>query len=245
MGDSGIDRPAKFVAVITHVREVSLLGTADLRFWQDRLRSEKLCPIECDGKAQILISAVDARFKGLRFQELSVSIAAGPVDGSAERAGYYLARAFNSRRLFAWVERRMFSTPYYHARVEVDCGLPASIDVAEGNRILLSARMTSDGAGRVPLRSGDECWEGPIFLPRSQRRADGQGKWFFATIGGHTQTYAFAGSDALTLNPHGRHEIFQWLIDSDFKAGKWIIRENATHARSKTFDTNKFAHRTR
>ena len=237
MGNSGIARPVKFVAVITHAREVSLLGTADLRFWQDRLRSERLHPIERDGKAQILISAVDARFKGLRFQELSVSIAAGPVDGSAERAGYYLARAFNSRRLFAWVERRMLSTPYYHARVEVDCGLPASIDVADGSRILLGARMTSDGAaGRVPLRSGDEFWEGPLFLPRSGRRADSPGNWFFAKIGGHAQTYAFAAGDVLTLSPHGSHEIFQSLIDSGFKARDWIIRENATHAKSKTFD---------
>ena len=34
----------KYVADLKHVREVSLLGTADLAFWEDRLRGEGLAP---------------------------------------------------------------------------------------------------------------------------------------------------------------------------------------------------------
>jgi len=44
--------PVKWVAELSHVREVTQLGTADLPYWQDRLREEKLDPAERDGQAQ-------------------------------------------------------------------------------------------------------------------------------------------------------------------------------------------------
>src|SRR6202034_4248097 len=50
-----MEMPVKWVAELAHVREVSLLGTADLAYWKERLRAEGLCPAGRDGQAQILI----------------------------------------------------------------------------------------------------------------------------------------------------------------------------------------------
>src|SRR5687768_10385823 len=60
----------KYVATLSRVREVSLLGTADLGFWQKQLGAVNLAPAEFDGSARVLVSASDATFMGLRFQEL-------------------------------------------------------------------------------------------------------------------------------------------------------------------------------
>ncbi|MDB6031367.1 MAG: hypothetical protein JWM16_1705 [Verrucomicrobiales bacterium] len=45
----------RYVAEPKHVEEVSLRGTADLPFWQDRLKREGLVPAERQGRAQVLI----------------------------------------------------------------------------------------------------------------------------------------------------------------------------------------------
>ena len=65
-----MNKPVKWAAELEHVREVSLLGTADLAFWKDRLLTQDLLPIERDGQAQLLIVAADSKFKGIRFREL-------------------------------------------------------------------------------------------------------------------------------------------------------------------------------
>ena len=86
--------PVKYVASLDHVREVSLLGSADLAFWRERLKPEGLEAEERDGRAQILIVGAEAKFRGIRFSELSFSVM---VHG-----GMFLLRALNSRRFFAF-----------------------------------------------------------------------------------------------------------------------------------------------
>jgi hypothetical protein len=49
----------KWAAELSHVREVSLLGTADGAFWTQRLRDEDLSLAHRDGKAQVMIVAAD------------------------------------------------------------------------------------------------------------------------------------------------------------------------------------------
>jgi hypothetical protein len=39
----------KWAAQIAHVREVSLLSTADLAYWDERLLGENLLAAQCDG----------------------------------------------------------------------------------------------------------------------------------------------------------------------------------------------------
>src|SRR5689334_13869653 len=99
---------AKWAAKLTGVHEVSLTGSADLAYWQKQLEPQRLAPIEADGRAQVLIIAAAARFKGVRFRELSFSIQARPIDGSATDQGAFLVQAFSSNRFFAWCERRLF-----------------------------------------------------------------------------------------------------------------------------------------
>src|ERR1700722_18290838 len=98
----------KWAAQIAHVREVSLLGTADLAYWEDRLRRENLLPAERDGQAQLLIIATDSKYMGVRFRELSFSVLVSWSEGGVPQDAAYLVRAFNSFRFFALCERVLF-----------------------------------------------------------------------------------------------------------------------------------------
>ena len=80
----------KWAAELAHVREVSLLGTADLAFWRDRLRKEDLVLTERDGRAQILIIAVEGRFWGVRFHELSFAVLVSRHEEGTQQDACYL-----------------------------------------------------------------------------------------------------------------------------------------------------------
>jgi hypothetical protein len=233
----------KWAAELAHVREVSLLGTADLAFWQERLLKEKLLPAESDGRAQLLITAADAKYMGVRFRELSVSVVVSRPQEGAWQDAAYLVRAFNSCRLFAFCERAFFSTPYYHGDVRVSASLPASVQLFKQGEVVFAAEMVADapGLGREPSRCGEDCWEGPVFLPESRRRKGRQGKLFIARLRGHTQRYPFLpGSDSVAIKPSPDSEVLQALQGSHFVAKEWIVRADATHAKSKTYKRDYF-----
>jgi hypothetical protein len=222
----------KYVADLKHVREVSLLGTADLAFWADRLRKEGLVPAEQDGKAQLLVIAADAKFLGVRFRELSFSVL---VSGHGH--GAFLIQAFNSSRLFAFCERAFFSTPYYHGDVRVSAAFPASIELTAGGGAVFRARMQGASApGEGLARGGEDGWEGPVFLPAGRHGKGRPGNLFFARIRGHTRAYPFLPSgDSLTVRPSADSGALQALADSHFAGMEWAVREDATHAKSKTY----------
>jgi hypothetical protein len=215
------------------VREVSLVGTADLAYWRERLAREELAPAEKDGHAQILIVAADSRFMGVRFRELSVSVLVSGTTGGSPHDGAYLIRAFNSSRFFAFCERTFFATPYEYGDVSVSVAPPAGVRVAQQGKLVFEAQMAT---GRAPSHRGPGGWNGPVYLPAG-RRASGRGtKLFFARIGGETETYPFLpGSDSLTIGPSAGEEVFQSLVDSHFVPRGWSIRPNAMHAKSKTY----------
>ena len=228
----------KYVAQLAGVGEVSLLGTADSRFWSEELAKQNLCPTERAGRAQLLLSAIDSKFRGIRFQELCISVLAYRHVRGVRRDGLYLAQAFNSSRLFALVERMWFSTPYQHGKVQVDLPLPAAIELVKDRKTAFRAEMGADASAlsRRPLASGDDGWEGPIFLPGKDSRPNARHKMFFAKIAGRTETYPYLQScDMLTIVPSPGTPILRALVASGFCAQQWIIRESATHARSKTF----------
>ncbi len=247
----------KYVAELSHVREVSLLGSADLGFWTERLRVESLAPVEHAGRARVLVVACDSKFFGARFRELSFSVfvhrpdesgwvgrtapsAYGGTAPSADAA--FLVQAFNSSRFFAWSERTWFSTPYHHGMIDVDVELPASMRLDLEGQTVFSAVMSGDpqaaGLGdprRSPVRAGVEGFDGPIFLPRNRRETATSGRLFFAKIKGETQAHPFSRKDTLTISPSADCPILQALIDSHFVVDEWLIRRDATHAKSKTF----------
>ena len=80
--------PVRYVAKPTHVREVSLLGTADLAFWTTYLRQQNLLPVHRSDRAQILIVAGEMTFLGIQCTEVSFSVRTVPVSscGSLRQA---------------------------------------------------------------------------------------------------------------------------------------------------------------
>ncbi len=229
----------KWAAELAHVREVSLLGTADLAFWKDRLLNEDLLPaVDEHGNARILIVAADLRFLGVRFHELSFSVLVHRQAQAGRQDAAYLLGAFNSRRFFAWSERVFFATPYDHADVRVSAAFPASIQLVRRGELLFAAEMDADssGPGRAPARRGEERWEGPIFLPKRRRGNGAQGNLFFTRICGDAEIYPFLpAQDTLTFRRISDSEVLRPLLDSHFSAKEWSIRADATHAKSKTY----------
>jgi hypothetical protein len=228
----------QYVADLAHVREVSLLGTADLAFWEDRLRKEGLAPAGRDGKAQLLIVAAEAKFMGVPFREVSFSVLVSPPGPGASQDAAFLAQAFNSCRLFAFCERALFSTPYYYGDLRISTTAPVSIRLARGGAVVFEAEMRAGPSAprRAPSRSGEEGWEGPVFLPGGRRGKGGPGKLLFARIRGHTRAYPFLpAEDAVTIRPSRGAEVLQALVDSQFAGKDWAVREDARHAKSKTY----------
>lgn len=229
----------KYAARLDHVREVTLQGEAELAFWGGRLREHDMVPVEEDGKAQILIIAADAKFAGVRFREVSVSVAVSRPEGAARKDAVFLVQAFNSSRFFAFCERAVFKTPYQHGRTRVSASYPPSIQVRLGGEVVLQAGMGLDpsGTAREPSRAGEDGWEGPVFLPEGRRGSGQPGRLFFARIGGQTRVYPFReGHDTVTIRASpGGPTVFRDLVDSRFTGKTWIVRENAEHAKSKTY----------
>jgi hypothetical protein len=231
----------KWAAELAHVQEVSLLGTADLSFWKDRLLNEDLLPAESGGQAQLLIIASNLKYMGVRFRELSFSVLVSRREAGVPQDASYLVRAFNSFRPFAFCERVLFSTPYYHGDVRVSASLPASMHLVKKGEVVFAAEMGADasGLGRDASRSGEDGWEGPVFLPESRRGEGRQGKLFVARLRGYTRTYPFLpGTDSVAIRPSPDSEFLEFLQtlrDSHFVAKEWIVREDAMHAKSKTY----------
>jgi len=225
-------RQIKWTAKLEHVREVSLLGTADLEYWKRRLQKDALVPLGNDGQAQILVIAADSKYMGMPFRELSFSVLVS--DPMQDGVAAYLVQAFNSSRLFAFCERALFSTPYFHANVRVSTVQPVSVELRTTAGCLFNAELQA--GQREPLRCEDDGWEGRIYLPGHRGTKQDRSKLFFARIQGTTTTYEFVPSkDLLTLSPSASLDVLQALCDSHFVARQWMIREDATHAKSKTY----------
>ena len=230
-------KPPKYIAQLQHVREVSLLGGADLAWWTEHLLGEGLFPAVSAGRVQILISGIDSKFMGLPFRELVIAAFTTCTAGSDQRDGAYLLHAFNSSRLLAWSERTFFSTPYVHAQVDVAIGPPAKLLIKQSNKQLLRVERAGgdSAASRQPQRAGDELWEGPIYIPSPPGSHPTSRQQFYGRLGGFTRTYPFdPARDSFALEPSASAPVLQWLLDSGFAPTQWAIRDDAHHARSKT-----------
>jgi hypothetical protein len=208
-----------YISTITDVREVALAGTADLAYWRERLRGEGLAPLDDDGRASLLLTAIESKFRGIPFRELSISVL---LPGG----GAFLAHAFNSSRLLAFAERAFFQTPYHLAQLTVDERHPVSIGVARNGRDLFAARM---GSERPPAGREDMIFDGPIYLP-------GGMKMFFARLSGAAGIFPFEAVDTVTLTPDSTESIFRRLLESGFAGEEWRVRSGAVHARTKTYN---------
>jgi hypothetical protein len=223
----------KWAAQLSHVREVTLRGEADLGFWTEYLAPHHLAPLPRDGGAQLMIIAADARFRGVRFREVSFSVLVVPPDPSLGNEAAYLLGAFNSNRFFAWCERMLFSTPYAHAEVEVTTA-PPGVRLARAGATMFQAWMAGEPpATALPPAPAPGGFEGPVLLPRRPGR---DAKYFFARIAGLTTTLPVADHGAaVSINPPADAPALQALLDSHFVPTEWQLRPDASHAKSKTY----------
>jgi hypothetical protein len=227
----------KWTAQLDQVQEVSLLGTADLHFWQERLTGEGLSPVNRGGRAAILVVSAAGRYMGIRFREMSISV----IVSSAEVTSYFLLRAFNSNRFFAFCERVFFSTPYEGECVDVVPDIPAAISVGQHDHTAFHASMhvTDRLATRTPNQEYEEALLAQILLPCKTDATSRQAKMFFARIRGTTKIYPFlAGRDIISIDSRTNGDVFHTLSESNFVPEEWIVRLNAFHAKSKTYARN-------
>lgn len=207
-----------YISTITGVREVGLRGTADLAYWRKQLQAERLAPLDENGRASLLLTAIESKFRGIPFRELSISVLL--ADGGA-----FLAHAFNSSRLLALAERAFFQTPYHLAELTIDEQYPARMGAAQAGRSLFQASM---GDRRPPESEKDVVVDGPIFLPGGQ-------KVFYARLSGMGDIFTYQASDSVTFAAGGSESIFDRLGESGFTGQEWLVRAGAVHARSKTY----------
>jgi hypothetical protein len=222
----------KYTIVVHNVREVSLYGRADLAYWREYLQREGLTPFDDHDQAQVLLIAAEMVWMGVRFSELSVSVALAQPGAEDQRMGMYLIQAFNSVRWFAWVERTLFQTPYYHAQTRVSAQAPVSIELRDGQAQAICAALAST----TPCASrGPAAFTGPVYLPSALTGTPRAEKFFLAELSGQTEIYPFApASDTLRLAASPRTAVVGYLQASHFAGQEWHVRAAATHKKSQT-----------
>jgi hypothetical protein len=228
-GESTIPR---FIVEAQHVTEVSLTGQADLSYWQARLQPHGLFPFTTTGRAAVVISATALYAMGRHTNELTIGVPACERPAGDTFDGMFLVQAFNSSRLFAWIERTFFATPYDLGRIELDDQVPARIVLSDAEGPVIRLQQA---AGAVTQHSQGEDWQGPIFLPRRRAGDGGPGQYFAARLAGLTEVYA-ADATTVQLMPRPQWPAVQWLLDSGWVPETWRIRRDAVHARSRTFE---------
>ena len=217
----------KYVADITGVTEVTLRGTAAAAFWAPLLETVQLFPYQESGRAVLMLSATEGRWRGFRFREFVIAVGACFSKAGQELDGYYLPSAFNNVKLLAFSERLFFRTPYLHADIHVASDPPAGMRVESDGAVLLEAEMTARQDAKPT--AGFKEWEGPIFLPAQRGK-------FFALLSGDTRRYPFSTErDRVEISASAAHLVFAQLQESDFIGNVWSVRTNARHARSKTY----------
>jgi len=91
------------------------------------------------------------------------------------------------------------------------------------------------GENRAASSSGQDGWEGAVFL-------SGNGKAFVARIAGESRRYPFLNSqDVMTIKPGGKEGFLRSLLDSSFSPTEWIVRQDAAHAKSKTYERGEIS----
>jgi hypothetical protein len=178
-----------------------------------------------------MIVGASAKYMGMKFSEISVSVLTRGADENDEA---YLAGAFNSRRFFAFCERVIFKTPYRYAEVEVDCG-SGLLSVGRRGEVGFAARMPAQRGGRVASYEGEGRWEGKVFLPNATGSSKND-RLFFARLVGRTERYPYVHvEDSFSIKPLESADALAALVDSQFVPREWVIRSDATHAKSKTY----------
>ena len=216
----------KYAAIIDNVHEVALWGKANLIYWKNYLKTFDFCPYNENDSASVIISALNSKFKGIKFSEFSASLKISFSKEGSTDDGYYLIQAYNSIRFFSWVERKIYKTPYYPGKIFLNNTIPAKLTLESGGSKLLESGMESD---RTLIEEKQELLDCKIFIP-----GNGGRNYFHASLGGLTDTFNFTSGDTFIIAENAGG-VWKLLIESDFTPIRWKIRNNAFHKKSKTF----------
>ena len=217
--------PIQYMTIVEPVREVTWQGRTDFAPVQAFLASESCHPIPLDGQAHWLISAVDTSYKGIRFQELSFSVAVEPTHPKRSIPDYFLVHAFNSRGWFAWVERVFFGCPYYPAETHFD---HSSLRVVREGMPLWEVSMNSE----QQVQTAYQVWEGEIHLPKVHNRSRKGSAFFYARLEGNATEHL--GMTNIQY-PELTDPFFSLLKTSHLTITRWHERPQGSHRKSQTY----------
>lgn len=227
--------PTRYPVAIRDVREVMVVGRADLSYWRERLKREALCLRVVDGQAEIALTATSAFWFGMAFRELTVSVSISRNPDGSTHDGFFLVQAYNNRSSFAWVERAMFKTPYDAGGIDLTTGSACGLTLRRGDTRSLELRR---GAGRDLGSEMELDWEGPILVPG--RKEGEPGQFFRARLAGCGRQAPFVPSeDSMLVEANGTAGVVRQLSESHFAPGLWQVREAAVHARTSSFDRDR------
>ncbi len=222
----------RYTTIVESVRELNLVGRADLAYWTAHLAGTGLTPQSVNGQAEVSLGATDLSWMGVRFNEsIIVLTLAEPAAPEAAQGGYLL-HAYNSNRALAFMERLFFRTPYYAAAIELADRAPVRFQVNDA----AGGGYRAEAAGAPTARLTNDAWQGAVHLPRQRAAPQGHAGYFYARLAGPGQAYPFAaGHDTFTLTPSALSPVLQWLHDSHFTPVEWRYRPAATHSKSRTY----------
>lgn len=215
--------PIQFVTSIAPVLEVTVIGTAECAPLIPYLKAEEQAIRHAQDRTAVVISAVDSRYYGMRFQELSISI---QLDDSE----FFLAHAYNALPYFAFVERVFFRTPYYTGKTNVDSN---HLRATHDGSLVIEAALAADV---TPIRTVDESEQILVRLPKALRKSASRQHYFYARLEGLTEYYPLT-PDAVNIAPDASEPIWKLLRDANFQAVQWRYRAAGRHHKSKTYHT--------
>ncbi|MGB1286917.1 MAG: hypothetical protein ACPG7F_10320 [Aggregatilineales bacterium] len=209
-----------YMTIVEPVLEVTLRGFARADLWQQHFHENDLKTQITGQTVEVLISGVSAKYMGIPFRELSVSV-------QMSEKTYFLAHAYNSLRPFAFAERRFFRTPYYPAALEI---IPHRLTVEKAGQSVFNASLSTDA---TPVNQAPGLDVLQIYLPKNLRKQAQQPHYFHARLEGETVFYDHSTATLNYPQPH-QESIFSLLSQSDFQIEQWWVRETARHSKSKT-----------
>jgi hypothetical protein len=225
--------PIQYSVEVKAVRELNLVGAADLAYWNAHLAGTGLSALDHNGQAEISLGATDLTWMGVRFNESIVVLSLAEACAPHAAAGGYLLHAYNSKPVLAFMERTFFKTPYYPAAIGLSGQAPARFQVADRAGGGLRAEA---GASQRPTRATDDLWQGAVHLPRQRNAPQGRAGYCYVRLAGPGEAYPFVyGSDTLTLTPSAESPVLEWLRASHFIPREWRYRPAATHSKSRTY----------
>lgn len=216
-----MDGDTRYATVVEPVLEITLICQGNVDPWQRLLTTEGFTLPPSQDKIEIILSAVEARYMGVKFRELSCSL-------RIDETQAFLVHAYNSNSLFALAERAFFRTPYYHGDLRVNSH---HIRLTNQGKPLLEASLPET----APVsHSQEETNRWQIWFPSALRKQPTIPHYFNAKLEGYTRYYQVPANPSVMLLGVGLPDNLKPLRESEIIIEKWLVRDRARHSKSQT-----------